>query len=108
VPTRFVPELPNPVPGADQSKFGFPVTLQLGMRATGRTDAVVMTLHEGGERGPVVDCHYSTPLQPTNKECVPHHCFGLIPKAALKANTTYTVIADVPGELGRLVWSFKT
>lgn len=107
MPTRFAPELPNPVSGEDQARFGYPVTLQLGMKALGRSDEVQMALHEGSESGMVVECWYSTPANPTNKDLVPAHSFALIPKAPLKSGTLYTVVAQVP-QLGELAWSFKT
>jgi hypothetical protein len=107
VPRRFAPELPNPVPGADQSGWGYPVTLQL-FRHEGVPD-VVLTLYEGREPGgPAVDCHYSTPQAPTNPELAPDGAYCLIPKAHLKPGTTYTVVArGVPDEPD-LRWSFTT
>lgn len=91
VPRRFNAELPNPVPGADQSQWGYPVTLQFFA-----TDPdVTMHLYAGNQRGgQEVPCHFSTPKKPTNTELAPAGAFCLIPKVPLAASTTYTVAVD--------------
>jgi len=106
VPLRFVPELPNPLPGIDQTKLGYPITVQFGesLLAGG---GVTMALHEGTAGGAIVDCHWSTPAAPTNPELAPRSAWCLMPKAALSPNKKYTVTcklgADEPFE-----WSFTT
>jgi hypothetical protein len=107
VPTRFVPELPNPVPGEDQARFGYPITLQLGQR-TEDGPAVAMVLHAGGANGPTVPCWFSSPEQPTNADCAPPGACCLIPKEPLERDRTYTVVARIPGDAQDLVWSFRT
>lgn len=105
VPTRFVPELPNPVPGEDQSRFGYPITLQVGVRADGSEAQAEMRLLDGNE---VVPCWYSTPQKPTYAELAPPGAFCLIPKAHLRPSTTYTVEARFPRENNELRWTFRT
>ena len=78
------------------------------MLAQEKSVDVVMTLHEGSERGPLVPCHYSSPKDPPNQELVPAAAFCLLPKSALKSGTKYTVVAEIVGEGQRKVWSFRT
>ena len=109
VPRRFNPELPNPVPGADQSAWGYPITLQLLQSAP--DDSVRLSLHEGSSAGgDAVDCHLSTPDEPTNPDLAPADVWCLIPKAHLKPRTTYTVVArDAPFAGHETIqWSFTT
>jgi hypothetical protein len=103
VPLRFEPELPNPVPGEEQSRWGYPVTLQLWHFAP--EPQLVLRLFEGGRE---VACHMTTPEAPTNPYLVPRGTYALIPKAALKAKTTYAV--RVEGYPGRpdYAWTFTT
>ncbi len=107
VPRTFNPELPNPVPGADQSAWGYPITLQV---FRGDSEAALsMTLHEGnGPGGPVVDCHYATPDAPTNPEIAPAGAYCLIPKSHLKPGTTYTVVVEGLADWPGLTWHFTT
>jgi hypothetical protein len=108
MPRRFPGELPNPVPDADQSNWGYPVTLQFfGLAAEAD---VQMRLCVGAKRGAVdVPCHWSTPQKPTNAELAPAGAFCLIPKAPLAANTTYTVAVDGwPKDCAGADWSFTT
>ena len=107
VPRTFAPELPHPVPGEDQSTWGYPVTLQL-FRTAGEPE-VTLTLRRGRDGGsPVVDCHYSTPQRPTNPELAPSGAYCLIPKAHLEPETTYTVFASGVPDEPDLRWSFTT
>ncbi len=106
VPRRFVPELPNPVPGEDQSTWGYPVTLQLAA-LTVQPD-LTMTLHEGDREGKAVPCHYSSPMNPTNPELVPGYSYCLMPKAHLKAKQRYTVVCRGFDDDTEEVWSFTT
>ncbi|MBL8752316.1 MAG: CAP domain-containing protein, partial [Planctomycetes bacterium] len=105
VPVRFVPELPNPVPDEDQSRFGFPITLQTGVRSNESEAEVTMRLLDGLREVP---CWYSTPQQPTNAELAPAGTFCLIPKAHLKSGTTYTVVVRFVREQRDLTWTFRT
>jgi hypothetical protein len=112
VPLRFQPELPNPVPGEDQSRWGYPITLQLGDWSTreGANPAagVRVTLHAGASPSvPEVPCHVSTPSAPSNRELAPADTWCLIPKAPLAKGTTYTIVVRIPGEADR-VSRFRT
>jgi hypothetical protein len=109
VPTRFRPELPNPVPDADQSEWGYPVTLQVfAPEAVKYGLDVQVRLHEGDVKGIEVDCHFSSPSKPTNPIVAPENAFCLIPKAPLKPNTLYTALATWPAGGKTLRWSFRT
>ena len=102
VPTHFVPELPNPVPGEDQSSWGYPVTLQIGPRSGRRGEAGIpdarISLHEGSASGPEVPCHYSTPRHPTNPEVAPDATYCLIPRSPLRKRTAYFVVVEIHDE----------
>lgn len=106
VPTRFCPELPNPVPGEDQETFGYPITLQMGMTLEGEDgSAISMQLFDGKVEVP---CHLSSPNNPTNPELAPPNSYCLIPKTPLKAKTKYTVSATWKSTGRTLSWSFHT
>ena len=108
VPRSFAPELPNPVPGADQRRFGTCVTVQRVPRFDGDVaGAVTFTLREGSPQGPVVDAYVSTPDVPTNPDLAPKNAYALIPKARLKANTTYHAHFRV-GSDRPIGWRFTT
>lgn len=106
VPTRFVPELPNPVPGADQSRFGFPITLQ-APRLDPEFEGcdIELALFQGETP---VECHVSTPSKPTNIELAPRGAWCLIPKSPLIDGRRYTVRARWIGATRSLSWSFDT
>jgi hypothetical protein len=106
VPTHFSPELPNPVPGADQSAFGYPITLQIHAGA-GPPRTITLELREGGPKGAEVACHVSTPSQPSNPDLSLSDAWCLIPKAPLKPSTAYAVTAKW-SETRKISWSFKT
>jgi hypothetical protein len=107
VPHRFAPELPNPVPSADQSRWGYPVTLQCF--ASPVEHAPGLRLYEGRRSpGVEVECHYATPERPTNRELAPRGAYCLIPKAALKPKTTYWVRGTDPLAGKPYAWSFRT
>jgi hypothetical protein len=108
VPVAFVPELPNPVPGENQSAFGYPVTLQTWLGTSDIGQRATLTLHEGGETGAEVPCHLSSPDAPTNPDLAPRNAWCLIPKHHLKAATRYTVVAEIAVDGGRKTWSFTT
>lgn len=112
VPLRFAPELPNPVPGADQSQWGYPVTLQLGEWSSAGEEKpaldVRVTLHAGAAAtSPEVPCHVSSPGQPSNPELAPDNTWCLIPKAPLAKGATYTIVVVIAGE-GDRVSRFRT
>ncbi len=107
LPTHFASgEMPHPVPGEDQTAWGYPITLQIYWQ---RVDPPIeMSLRVGSVTGDVVPCHYSTPDKPTNPELAPRGAYCLIPKQRLKSRTTYHVTAThVPGH-GTIRWSFTT
>lgn len=107
-PTRFRPELPNPVPGEDQAKFGYPITLQCTERSSGLPLDVRMVLRLGNARGKEVPCWWSSPIAPSNPLLAPPNAFCLIPKAPLKKRKTYWVQAEFVGENEPVEWTFKT
>jgi hypothetical protein len=102
VPRNFhAGEIPHPVPGEDQTKWGYPITLQFfGVKDTPRCS---LELWQGGTR---VECHLSTPSEPTNPELAPAGAFCLIPMRTLKPQTTYRVVAKTPSRTWD--WSFAT
>lgn len=107
IPTRFAPELPNPVPGEDQSKWGYPVTVQRNER-DGLAGTATFELFLGSKDGPKVDAYVSTPDRPTNPELAPPETYCLIPKAHLKPSTKY-VVRFTPPEGGKAdEWFFTT
>jgi hypothetical protein len=107
VPRRFHAELPNPVPGEDQSRWGYPITVQFFGYA--EEPQVEMSLHEGTDRdGPAVPCHFTTPQAPLSPDLAPAGAFCLIPKTHLKANRDYTVVARrFPSGEGPMTWSWS-
>lgn len=110
VPTTFQPELPNPVPGEEQSAWGYPITFQY--QGVEQQSRLMMSLHKGGgDKGSAVDCWYLTPKEPKNPKLAPDSAWCLIPKAHLKSGATYTVVIDGyrdRGEVKRWYWSFRT
>ena len=107
VPRSFNPELPNPVPGEDQSKWGYPVTVQVAI-AEYDTPFTVELFKGESSGGDPVDCYVSTPRQPTNPELAPSEAVCLIPKSTLAAGTTYCVrLSGLPNE-APLEWTFRT
>ena len=103
----FRPELPNPYPGEDQSKWGYPITLQLGPRKKGGAPVVAITLHEGDRNAAPADCFLSSPQEPGNPLLIPELTWCLIPKSHLKAGKKYHVKAVFSGDESRtLSWSF--
>jgi hypothetical protein len=107
VPRRFPGELPNPVPGEDQSQWGYPVTIQFYNYAP--EPDVRMRLYVGRRGGVEVPCHYSTPRKPTNPDLAPAGAFCLIPKTPLAANTVYAVaVDDWPKDARGADWTFTT
>ncbi len=109
VPRRFVPELPNPIPGADQSLFGYPITLQVYQSLEAEDLDLTMRLFRGKDtQGAPVPCTYLTPSTPLFQELVPPNAYCLIPDAHLAAGETYTVQARCARTGEEQVWSFRT
>lgn len=108
VPCRFAPEMPNPVPGADQAAWGYPITLQVGSHVMSGENEVQMTLFKGEiDDGVRIDCHYSTPSVPTNPDLAPRGAYCLMPKAHLEPNTDYSVRAELD-DGDTITWTFRT
>jgi hypothetical protein len=104
VPRRFVPEIPNPVPGSDQSSLGYPVTIQLFFRdphQAVRLQAELLT-----EAGAPVECWFVGPDAPLFSDLVPQDAWCLIPKSHLAKRARYQVRAEWTG--GRAEWRFTT
>ncbi|MFT5688469.1 MAG: hypothetical protein ACI8PQ_001308 [Planctomycetota bacterium] len=109
VPRAFVPELPNPVPGEDQSAWGYPITLQAYWGESKQTHHMEMSLFRGeNTSGEAVDCHYLTPHAPAFDKLAPKDAFCLIPKQRLRPETTYTVQAHCVETGQSQAWSFRT
>lgn len=106
---RFQPEKPNPIPGENQSKWGYPITLQAFFGGRRGSWPIEMTLHLGKERtGKEVPCHFITPESNHNPRFSPENAYALIPKSALKAKQEYTVVATCE-EIGKeFIWTFET
>ncbi len=104
----FTPELPNPVPGQEQAALGTAVTLQVWWWEDEMGRDIEMSLHLGTAKGPVVDCHFSTPGNPTNPDLAPKSAWCLLPKNHLSKGQKYTVVATVLPDDTRIVWSFTT
>ena len=109
VPLKFQPELPNPVPGEDQSAWGYPITLQAywGNQKSNRTIELALYLGKDSSGEPVA-CHYITPTKPFFKKHAPADAYCLIPKASLKSGEDYTVVARCPETDEKQTWSFTT
>jgi len=111
VPTRFQAELPQPVPGEDESLMGYPITWQLRYRLAARP-TVALELHSGGANGPRVACFVSTPTEPSNPKLATDDAWCLIPKKALDPGGAYSVTAKIEfhGETpteDSFGWSFR-
>jgi hypothetical protein len=105
VPTRFELEIPNPVPGQDEERFGYPITLQ-AFHAE-RSFPAMKLVRGTKPDGPEIACWFSSPAKPTNLDCNPPGAWCLIPKAPLDAGAKYTVVAT--GSDGKnVVWTFAT
>jgi hypothetical protein len=103
IPLRFVPELPNPVPGERQELWGYPITVQLFQIHPVRD--IKLQLYLNKER---VDCHSSTPFAPTNPKLPTPFAFCLIPKRTLEPNATYEVRCLDPLSKKPKTWRFRT
>ena len=99
--------MPNPVPGEDQSRWGYPITLQF-FSDQNATPTVRMQLFQGrSANGKPVPAHEITPAEPKNVELAPAGAFCLIPLGALAPRADYTVVAT-PDEGETITWTFRT
>ncbi len=110
MPTNFVAEIPNPIPGEDQSTWGYPITFQY--QGAEQQNAITMALRAGGgAQGKSVPAHFISPRAPKNEKLAPANAWALIPKAPLRSGTTYTVVLGGykdRGQVTQLTWSFRT
>jgi hypothetical protein len=113
VPRRFRPELPSPFPGEDQSAWGYPITLQLGLQEGEGIPEIAMSVRRGHEDGPLVEGRLTSPQNPGNPRLVPDLSWCFIPSAALQPNERYFVRVEfLRGKRGvggtLLEWQFET
>ncbi len=108
VPLSFALEIPNPVPGEDESNWGYPITFQRSDREKVGVTEATFALHVGTEKGPLVEAHVSTPSKPTNPDLAPAESYCLIPKSRLKPNTKYFAHFIPPEGGPGTTWSFTT
>jgi hypothetical protein len=124
VPTNFLgDEHPDPVPDGppgsvvEQDIFGYPVTLQTNpVDHEGSLVDIDLVLYEAKNDKQPVECHFSTPSDPTNPESAPAGAWCLIPKEPLRPKTEYRVVATWKrgsnqmgtGVAKSLEWKFKT
>ena len=105
----FSPRAAEPIPDGDQSRYGYPVTLQVGLAEAAQPPVeTLLRLHQGNEKGPEVECWFSSPQQPTIPTAPPSRAFCLIPKNPLAPKTRYTVVATWAAGGKPLQWSFTT
>jgi hypothetical protein len=110
VPLAFAPELPNPVPGEDQTAWGYPVTLQLFDPATLAEARVELSLYEGSvtEGQEPLAGHFISPQEPEFDRLAPPNAWCFIPAERLRAERTYTARATSSTHGLDLRWSFET
>jgi hypothetical protein len=106
VPRAFVPEIPNPVPGADMAQLGQPVSVQLFFVQQGAEVELALELFAGGLDGAPVASHFLSPQAPLQVENAPPNAWGLVPKRWLEPRSRYTARARWSG--AERVWSFTT
>lgn len=102
------PEYPNPIPdNGDAKKAGQPITVAFFQAKTPTIKNATATLTD--DQSKEVEHWLSWPEKPAVKG-FGNNLIGLIPKAPLKANTTYTVTvkAQVNGSDWKKTWSFTT
>jgi hypothetical protein len=92
-------ELPRPVPGVDEKKFGQPVSAAFYSGVPTRVIEAKL-LRDGKE----VDSYIHLPDKPTNPELNSYrHIVCIMPKAPLSSNARYT--ARISVEIGKDKWS---
>jgi hypothetical protein len=104
VPRRFVPELPNPVPEADMTTLGYPVTMQLARITSDEDVRVQLELFAERIDGERVEGHRLAPDSPL--PLAPRNAWGWIPSRPLGSRARYAARARW-GDQER-VWSFTT
>ena len=99
-----------PVVKKKATQLGYPISLHLSYAvARGKGFDVKLELRAGTSGGKKVDCWFSTPSKPLNRQAVPRRTWYLVPKAPLEPNTTYHVRGTILGpEVYNLRWFFKT
>lgn len=104
VPTDFVPEVPDPIPG--DAAAGYPFTLQFPSDEA--VTGVRATLVDGD--GHPVALWLSSPEHPANPAHAQRGLIGVIPQRPLRANTRYTVTVEATWRGRRGAWtsSFAT
>lgn len=109
VPVSFSPEMPNPLPGLDQSQWGYPISLQLFGNMVSLNSDVRMTLFKGSNpNSQKVPCFFSSPSHPTNPKLTPVGAYCLIPKNRLSQSSVYCVKAELSSGGKHIIWTFKT
>ncbi len=108
VPLRFNPEMPNPVPGVDQTTLGYPVTLQFFGEFENPPDVTLELFAGSSATGAPLPAYVSTPSTPTNPITAPKRAFCLMPKSNLRGSATYTVRASGMPDGKTKTWSFRT
>ena len=109
VPTNYHPELRNPVEGATERNWGYPITLQIQRGDETPPGEITMQLFIGNpSKKKVVDCYFTSPDAPTNPGLVLPNTYALIPKEPLPARSEVTVVATFEATKKRELWKFKT
>jgi len=107
VPLHFTPELPSPVPDANQERLGYPISVQLTFADGGGWPELQLELYKGGlESGERIEGYLVTPQAPFQTELVPRNAWGFLPSAPLARLTRYTAVARWGDEVR--AWSFRT
>ena len=99
VPTDFVPEVPNPIPG--DAAAGYPFTLQFPLDET-VADVAARFVDSAGN---AVAFYLSSPAKPASAGHAQRGLVGVIPQRPLRANTRYTVTVDATWRGRRRSWS---
>ncbi len=109
VARKYVPELPNPIPGENQNSWGYPITLHAFFGNLRGSPPIEMSLHLGSDQsGKLISCHFITPATNRHPRFSPENAYALIPKSSLKAKQEYTVVARCKELSKELIWTFTT
>jgi uncharacterized protein YkwD len=112
VPLSFSAESPNPVPNADQTTLGYPISLHIAQAAnvTKGTDAVPASATLTGPNNQQVAVTYIDRNNDPNQQGLSDDYF-MVPQQPLAPNTTYTANitgTDTQGNKFNQTWSFAT